>query len=344
MNIGKQIKQYRLQKPARQEELADFLGVSCQAVSKWETEASLPDITLLPRIAIYFGITIDALFRISDEEELDRIENALCMEHGLDEPTFQYYGRFLNRLIDENPNNTRAHIDLAGLYNHRSYADHRTADACARKALALEPGNKRAWSAFLEANNGRCGDEWLDNHFTVIEFCKSVLEKHPDNYRGLYAIIENLLNDDRFDEAAVYVEGMGRLPGHNDQYELYQGDICFGKGQREQALEHWHRAVHNSPNRWQAYCGRADRLKKLGRYEEALEDYEQCFRMQKPGRITDGLHSRAQLFEQLGQHGRAIEERRRILQSLAEDWDCTEGEGVNAQMREIERLQRLADL
>lgn len=341
MNIGKQIKHYRLQKPARQEELADFLGVSCQAVSKWETEASLPDIALLPRIAIYFGITIDELFRISDEEQLDRIENALWMERGLDDPTFQYYSRFLSRLADENPRNARAHIDLARLYNHRSYADHRTADACAREALALEPGNKCAWSAFLEANNGCCGDEWLDNHFTVIEYCKAVLREHPENYRGLYAIIENLLNDDRFDEAAPYIEQMGRLAGHNDQYEMYSGDVCFGKGQREQALEHWNRAVRNNPDRWQAYCRRADRLKKLGRYEEALEDYEQCYRMQKPGRLTDGLHSRAQLFEQLGQYDRAIAERRRIIQSLEEDFDCTEGEGVNAQIREIERLQRL---
>lgn len=75
MHIGKQIKYYRTRKSVRQEDLADYLGVSCQAVSKWETEASLPDITLLPRLAVYFGIAIDDLFRISADDQLDRIKN-----------------------------------------------------------------------------------------------------------------------------------------------------------------------------------------------------------------------------------------------------------------------------
>ena len=45
-----------------QEQLAAHLGVTFQAVSKWETGASCPDIQLLPQIADVFGITLDALF------------------------------------------------------------------------------------------------------------------------------------------------------------------------------------------------------------------------------------------------------------------------------------------
>ena len=45
MNIGNQIKNLRLEKKVTQEELAEYLGVSAQAVSKWETNASTPDIT-----------------------------------------------------------------------------------------------------------------------------------------------------------------------------------------------------------------------------------------------------------------------------------------------------------
>ena len=58
MNIGKQIRTYRLQKKVRQEDLAEYLGVTTAAVSKWETEASTPDIALLPNIAAYFGGSI----------------------------------------------------------------------------------------------------------------------------------------------------------------------------------------------------------------------------------------------------------------------------------------------
>lgn len=53
---------YRKLKGITQSELADMVGVSCQAVSKWERQNSYPDITVLPTLADIFGITIDELF------------------------------------------------------------------------------------------------------------------------------------------------------------------------------------------------------------------------------------------------------------------------------------------
>lgn len=61
MSIGVQIKTLRLERKATQEELAKSLGVSGQAVSKWEKGLSLPSIALLPTLAAYFGITVDEL-------------------------------------------------------------------------------------------------------------------------------------------------------------------------------------------------------------------------------------------------------------------------------------------
>jgi len=62
MNIGKNIKYLRQQNNITQENLADYLGVSYQAVSKWETDTNTPDIALLPCIAEYFHISLDTLF------------------------------------------------------------------------------------------------------------------------------------------------------------------------------------------------------------------------------------------------------------------------------------------
>ncbi len=62
MNIGKNIKKLRVEKGITQEQLAAHLGITYQAISKWETEANTPDISMLPEIARYFGISIDALF------------------------------------------------------------------------------------------------------------------------------------------------------------------------------------------------------------------------------------------------------------------------------------------
>lgn len=60
-SIGKNIKRLRLSKGDTQERLAEELHISCQAVSKWENSAAFPDISMLPLIAEYFGITIDEL-------------------------------------------------------------------------------------------------------------------------------------------------------------------------------------------------------------------------------------------------------------------------------------------
>ena len=55
------IAELRKNKGIGQQELADVLNVSFQSVSKWETGATMPDITLLPSIAEYFNVSVDEL-------------------------------------------------------------------------------------------------------------------------------------------------------------------------------------------------------------------------------------------------------------------------------------------
>ena len=99
MDIGKQIKTLRLAKGVTQEELAAYLGVSFQAVSKWETESSTPDIALLPNIAVFFGITIDELFQLPNEAEFERIENMFWHERQISAETFSHCVRFLEYIV-----------------------------------------------------------------------------------------------------------------------------------------------------------------------------------------------------------------------------------------------------
>ncbi len=62
MTIGNTIAALRKEKGMTQETLANALGVTNQAVSKWESEQSCPDIALLPGIADLFGVSLDHLF------------------------------------------------------------------------------------------------------------------------------------------------------------------------------------------------------------------------------------------------------------------------------------------
>ena len=59
--LGQRIHRFRKAMSLSQEALAEKLGVSSQAVSKWENDTSCPDISLLPEIAKVFQITVDNL-------------------------------------------------------------------------------------------------------------------------------------------------------------------------------------------------------------------------------------------------------------------------------------------
>lgn len=80
MELGEKIKTLRLLSKMTQEELAKQLEVSSQAVSKWENGTCAPDIYMLPKISVVFGVTIDELFDMTIDDKLKRIENMLCSE------------------------------------------------------------------------------------------------------------------------------------------------------------------------------------------------------------------------------------------------------------------------
>lgn len=61
MTLGKRIAALRRQRQLKQENLADLLGISPQAVSKWENDQTCPDIGLLPKLAEILGVSVDEL-------------------------------------------------------------------------------------------------------------------------------------------------------------------------------------------------------------------------------------------------------------------------------------------
>lgn len=75
MNIGNKIRELRKQRGITQEQLAESMGISFQAVSKWENNIAFPDITLAPALAGYFGVSMDELFDFSLKEIESTVEN-----------------------------------------------------------------------------------------------------------------------------------------------------------------------------------------------------------------------------------------------------------------------------
>ena len=81
IKIGEKIKQLRQRDGRKQEDLANALGVSPQAISRWEANGGYPDMELIPAIANYFNISIDELFGYSKDrqEKASEIFGAFCV-------------------------------------------------------------------------------------------------------------------------------------------------------------------------------------------------------------------------------------------------------------------------
>ena len=336
--IGSNIKQLRQDKHIKQETLADAIGVSAQAVSKWETGASDPDVALLPAIAGYFGVAIDELFEVPRAEHMERIRNMIWDERRIKPETFERTVRYLEGILKEDPKDAEALTLLAELYNHRAHGDHENASYYAERALDADPADdNNAWAAYLEANNAPCGDNWFDNHFSAIRFIRAFLEKNPDDRYAKIILAENLLADHRLDEAEAAIAQMKKDHAHLS----YSAKLAFLKGDREEALRLWRKAAADYPNRWQATDALGEGYLALGMHEEALDAFEKSFAMQSAPRYNDGLFARAQVHEEIGDYAGAIEDRRRIIDCLRTDYGTTDGEGVDENLREIERLKSL---
>lgn len=74
MSFGSVVKQLRMQHDMTQERLAELLSISPQAISRWEQNAGMPDISLLPALANLFDVTTDTLLEVDVRQKKARIE------------------------------------------------------------------------------------------------------------------------------------------------------------------------------------------------------------------------------------------------------------------------------
>ncbi len=107
IKIGEKIKQLRKKADVNQERFAEYLGVTAQAVSKWEVEGCYPDIELLPSIANYFNITIDELMCFDVTKNQEKID-MIIKQAGSERSKKWYNGTIIEMLRNANqefPNN-----------------------------------------------------------------------------------------------------------------------------------------------------------------------------------------------------------------------------------------------
>lgn len=121
--IGCQIKKLRQERRMTQEELGSLLGISFQAISKWENNLAYPDITLLPRLAQVFEVSMDELFACNFKTIQDEIESYVEQSYKLRETDPQKGKEILEKGMEKYPENEILLNNLLYVLNYRENPD-----------------------------------------------------------------------------------------------------------------------------------------------------------------------------------------------------------------------------
>jgi len=174
LKISEKLKYYRKQKGNTQEQLASYIGISVQAVSKWERAEGYPDITLLPVIASYYDITVDELLGCSEADKNKKIQQY----------NDEYKANSSQGKIEDN-------ISLM------------------RQALREFPNNLDFKAKLLHSLFFSSNDDYLDE---CIELGEEILEKSTDDQQRYAAIQALAYSYNRKGLSDKAVEYANRLP------------------------------------------------------------------------------------------------------------------------------------
>ena len=221
--LGSTIRQLRHRDGLTQETLAEALGVTAQAVSRWESGGSYPDMEMIPSIANYFGITIDDLF-------------GYCH----DRP--QKIDTLVKKITDMNRQNNGVDINITECIQ------------LAREALIEFPGNEKLMlclaSVLYNAGYVRYGEHHLKNeagydiydtdlHKTYTEWKEAIIlyEKVLTNcsepaahHQATRELIQLYANTGETEKALALAS---TCAGLHDSRELMLAAACDGKSRAE---------------------------------------------------------------------------------------------------------------
>ncbi|MBQ4607579.1 MAG: helix-turn-helix domain-containing protein, partial [Clostridia bacterium] len=146
LQIGETIRQLRLRDGRTQEDLAEALGISPQAVSRWEKGGAYPDMEAVPAIANYFGVTIDMLFGYEGDrdQKIDALTEriyAMNWENNGRDVSMDACIQLARESLAEYPGNEKLMLALASvLYNagYVRYGEHHLTDGDGYDVLDAE--------------------------------------------------------------------------------------------------------------------------------------------------------------------------------------------------------------
>lgn len=219
LNIGGRIKFLRKRDGITQEALANAVGVSCQAVSRWELSTAYPDIEIIPSIANYFGISIDELFgyECTRDKKVDEIiarVSAYGIKARSDDKWIDECISVLRNGLSEFPQNEKLMIVLAETLSEagwRTFGERNYYD---------DEGFIR-----LDCGSHRKNEYWSES----VKICESLVSSSCGSdifVRAIRILVLLYRNFGEFEKAAAYAN---RMPALENSKEILLADSADGK-------------------------------------------------------------------------------------------------------------------
>ena len=191
-NINENIKLYRKERKFTQEQLAEAMGVTVGAVSKWESGLSVPDVSLIMELADFFGVSVDALLgykmRGSDvKDTVDHIKE-LIIEKRYDEGIVE-----AEKALQKYPNRFDIVYRSASLYYNIGIV--RQDESALRKALSLFERSLGLIDQEQELNIGKA----------TIQKCIGEIYFYLDEYEKGLELLKKYNSDGDFDSLIGYI-------------------------------------------------------------------------------------------------------------------------------------------
>ena len=338
MTLGKKIRQLRRDQGMSQQVLSDKLGVTAQAVSKWENETSSPDISMLPSLASVFGVQIDDLFEYSRDKQFEKISNMIELKANITNKEFADAESFLLREIERNPEDHESNSTLADLYCTQAYLLNKKAVHYGKAALALEPNSKFDLNTINNSWGGKRYDWNVANHHELIDYLKKLLKDRPENTKAYFYLIDNLVDDGRIAEARqVLAESKVKNPDNlNEAYEIWLDENESGF---ESVKTRYEELAKKYPKDWRILFNVANSFSHWEHYEQAIIYWQMAFDAMDPPRFTDFYESIAQCHIRLGNTREAIEAYRKEKALLRDEWDMSLGSDQDRLDKRIRHLE-----
>ncbi len=281
--FSKNLKRFRVAKNMTQEQAAESLGVSPQTISRWECNTTLPDVTILPKIAAMYGTTIDDLYKensVAYDNYAQRLGSVF--EASLKPEDFLRADMEYRKLL-KSEDYTAEDLRLYGiLYQEMIYVCIKKAEELFDRVIQKGPTEDpetywrtRRQKAYFRWKIGR-NQESIDELLPMVEAGSNDLEEW-------ICLIQVYTFSEEYDTAWKWIKKAEAKFPESAALHIYTGDLLRSIKRYDEAFFHWKRALEMEPQWCDAAYSMASCYEEIGDYANAYRVYNQ---------IADNLESR----------------------------------------------------